>query len=455
MFRDPLTTDYLAEVARQGIDPDALRVHAERTVDLTNTVYQGRCLTRPAFLSASERVALEQDLSRLHGAMEALPERLFGGDLAAFARGMGLDDRQVAAVERSFDPELTRLARADIYHDGSAFRLMELNVGSSVGGMDCRLLNEALLRHPFVAEFVASHELSYVDGQGEGIATMRAECGLPPDRRLAVAAVDWPESFVEIDWLLHTSAAALAPYGIDAVACHLGQVRRRGGRVWVDDRPVDAIWRLFQLNDLRHPDGPRLIEPVLEAVARGEVTMFTPMATDLFSSKAVLAMVTDEAHRHWYDPATLASLDRLVPWTRIVRDEPVTFQGDRVELRELAASRREELVLKPTMLAGGKGVVLGWRVDADEWRRQVDQALDQPYVLQQRLRGEPEPFPTRNGLEPWLLRWGVFTFRSGFGGAMVIGSPDLSGGTLNVSGGATAGCCFHEPEGGPAPRPES
>ena len=48
-------------------------------------------------------------------------------------------------------------------------------------------------------------------------------------------------------------------------------------RVWLDDRPVDVIYRIFLIEDLLHPDGPRLIDPVLRAVERGEVKIFTPM----------------------------------------------------------------------------------------------------------------------------------------------------------------------------------
>jgi hypothetical protein len=72
--------------------------------------------------------------------------------------------------------------------------------------------------------------------------------------------------------------------------------------------------------------------------------------------------------------------------------------------------------------------------------------VDQPYVLQQRLVGAPEPVPAEGGLAPWLLRWGIFTGSQGFAGAMVIGSPDLSGGVLNIGGGATGGCCFYQPD---------
>ena len=47
------------------------------------------------------------------------------------------------------------LGTADIYHDGTNFRLMELNLGSPVGGQDNAMLNEVLLEHPAVAESAA------------------------------------------------------------------------------------------------------------------------------------------------------------------------------------------------------------------------------------------------------------------------------------------------------------
>jgi hypothetical protein len=444
MARNSLTERYLAEVDRRGVGPEELPGFAQDRLDLAGTFYRGRCLTRPAFLDREEVARLTGDLTRLRAALAALPDRLFGGDVAAFARALGMTEPQVAAVQRGGGAPVSRLARADIYHDGSDFRLMELNVGSPVGGLDNALLNQVLLDHPLVAGFVRDHSLSYVDTLAEAVATLRAECGLARDQKVFMAAVDEPASFAQIGHMLHHSAAALARYGIDAVACHLGQVRVSGGRVWFEDRPVDVLYRIFLLNDVRDPECAALIDPLLAAAQRGEVALFSPIGTDLYMSKAALAMLSDEANRDRLDPAELASLDRLLPWTRMVRDEPVTVAGRRVGLREYAIDQRPNLVLKPASLAGGTGVVLGWEMDDARWQAQLDQAMNGPYVLQQRLIGEPEPFPGADGPAPWLLRWGVFTAHDGYAGSMVIGSTDLSGGVLNIGGGATGGCCFHE-----------
>jgi len=444
MTRNAVTKRYLDEIARHGLDAGELPALADRSVDLGATSYKGRCLTRPVFLDQQERAQLEEDLGNLHAALAALPDRLFGGDLGAFARAAGMTDPQVAAILRGQGRGPSRLARADIYHDGIGFRLMEFNMGSAIGGLDNAMLNRALLAHPAVAEFVAANGLSYLDTMAETADTLRTESGIRGDARPVVAAVDWPASFADLEPQLRLSAQALGGYGIDAVPCHLGQLRVAGGRVWLQDRPIDAIYRVFLIEDLLDPEGPALIDPVLRAAERGEVAIFTPMDSELYGSKAALAMLSDEANRHRYDPAELASLDRLLPWTRMVRDGSVTVDGERVELPEFALDQRQDLVLKPTMLHGGSGVVLGWQVDADEWSRQLQAAMDGPYVLQRRIGAVPELFPAAEGTQPWLLRWGVFTVSRGYGGVIVGGSTDLDGSLQTAATGASLGCCFHE-----------
>lgn len=445
--RNPLAERYHDALDQHGVTAEQVVTTALGHVDLLATSYRGRCLSRPAFLSSQEQTRLAGDLDQLLAALTALPDTRFGGDLSEFARAVGMIEPQVAAIVRGSGSGPTRLGRADLYHDGTGFRLMELNLSSATGSLDNALLNRAFVAHPAVAEFTTEHRLSYVDTLAEVADTLRAECGVPEGQRPFVAAVDWPDSFPELEARLRTSAAAQARYGLDMAACHLGQLALKDGRVWLDGRPVDVIYRIFLLEDLASPEGPALIEPVLRAVERGEVKLFAPLESELFGSKAALAMLSDEAYRPRLAPEQLASLDRILPWTRTVRPGDVTVDGERVDLLEYALGAREELVLKPAHQHGGSGVVLGWRVEPDQWRRQVQGALGRPYVLQRRVRGVPELFPSGGELQPRLLSWGVFTCHRGYGGAVVRGTPDVDGDVVVIARGATAGSCFHQQSG--------
>ena len=443
MRRSELTDLYLAEAARRGLGPRELVDVATREVDLGATTYFGRCLTRPVFLSHAEQVQLAADLENLYRALTALPGRLFGGDIAAFARAVGMTEDQVTAILRAPSDRPTSFVRADLYPDPSGFRLMELNVGSTIGGGDNAMLNRGMLAHPFLAEFVRDHSLSYVDTLAEVANTIMAECGIGPNDGSLIAAVDWPPDVEEFSAVLHTSAVELKKLGLEMIPCHLGHLSLHDRRVWLGNRPIDVIYRVFMIANLRHPDGPTLIDPVLRAAERGEVKIFTPMESHLYSSKGALALLSDEVNRHLCTPAELASLDRLLPWTRMARPGPVTVDGERVDLLEYAEGNRENLILKPTARHGGLGVQAGWLTEPEEWARQLRASMNDGFVVQRRVRPLPEPFPGDRGPEPWVLAWGAYLCGGGYGGMWVRGTTDPDTGGVNMASGAHATCCFH------------
>jgi hypothetical protein len=321
---------------------------------------------------------------------------------------------------------------------------MEINMGSTVGGGDNAMVNRALLAHPDLAEFVRAHSLTYTDTLAEIANTIAADSGISPGDGSLIAAVDWPPAAPRFNAILQNSADELAALGLDFVPCHLRNLSLHDGRVWLGGRPVDVIYRIFMIEDLLDPDGPALINPVLQAAERGEVKIFTSMDSELYGSKGALALLSDEANRNLYTPAELASLDRLLPWTRMLRAGPVTVDGERVDLLRYATSHREDLIVKPTAMHGGLGILAGWLTDDQDWDRQLQARLGQPFVLQQRVRPEPELFPSEGGLEPWVLTWGAYLCGRGYAGMWVRGTADLDTGGVNIATGASATCCFTE-----------
>jgi hypothetical protein len=446
-----LTSRYLAAADTSGHRATRLVEVAHRLIDLAATSYDGDCLTRPVFLEHAEFSVLCDDLLALHAALASLPARLFGGDLAAFARAVGMTGAQVTAILRTGGRAPTRLGRADLFRDETAFRVMELNLGSALGGLDNALLNRAFLTDPVVAGFVTAHGLSYVDTMDVLVDTLRSECGIPAGARPLIAVADWPESFPVLERQLRASAAQLARYGLEAVPCHLGQLRAAGGQVWLDGRPVDVIYRVFLIKDLLRPEAGELADPVLRAAERGEVTFFAPMDAELYGSKGALALLSDEANRHLFSAAELASLDRILPWTRMLRPGPVTVGGRPADMAEYALAEREHLVLKPTALHSGAGVIQGWLTSPDDWQRQLRGAMGGPFVLQRRIRPLAEPFPGEGGLQPWVLWWGAFLGTPGYGGAIVRGSTDPDAGIKSMPHGSTGTCCFHQAEASSGP----
>ena len=439
-----LTEQYLAAFAASCLT--AAEFHAAYQPATVGTHFAGKVLTRPGLLERAQVQRLGGDLETLYQCVTSLPDRLFGGDLGAFALATGVPRQQVDAVVRGRGSTPSRLSRADLYLDDTGFRLMEFNMSAALGGIDTVGLMRTMLQHPFMAQFAAEHQLGYVDTMIEVAETLRAECGFPAGTKPFVAFCDWPASFAQIEPELRKNAASLTRLGMESIACHLGQLRvDEEFNVWLGEHRVDVVYRVFLMEDLLDEAGPGLIEPVLQAAERGKVRIFSPMDAELYGSKGALALLSDEANRDLFSEQDLECLDRILPWTRMVRPGPVTVDGRSVLLEEYAISAREELILKPVMLHGGAGVTPGWQTEPDEWAALVKEAMHQESVLQRRIHPHTELFPTDGGMTEYLLVWGAFLGARGYAGMYLRGVPaERSVAVLNIATGAVGSCCFHE-----------
>jgi hypothetical protein len=449
--RAALTASYLEAVRERGARPGELVGDlAESQAVLLNSFYPGiQYLSRPLFVGHQEASSLHADVETVRSALVSLPDRLYDGDFIAFARAAGAEGYEITAAAASRSSPVSPQARTDLYEDDSGFRLMEFNMGSALGGMENADLCRAMLRHPLLAEFAAAHRLGYVDTMREQVTNLRTATGFAPGSSPVVAVADWPSSYARrLGPYMHKLARRWRELGLDAHGCHLGELEVRGGRVWLAGRAVDVISRMFLLEYLLEPGAAELMEPVLGAAARGGVAMFTPLDSEVFGSKAALAMLSDERNRHLFTPAELASIDRILPWTRAVRPGPVTLEdGQRTDLLDYALGHAGDLVLKPALRYGGQDVLPGWHHQTTPglWRDRLEKALDGPFVLQRRIRPVPELFPGDPGREavPWIVAWGLYTGASGFGGIIIRAGAVESGlAVLNVSSGAHVGCCL-------------
>jgi len=432
---------------------NGLAVEADRASGVLATAHQStvassfgaRSLSRPTFLGRDEHAQLFADLERLHTAITSLPDRLFGGDLEALARAVGMTAAHARASTRARSAVPSRLCRADLYLDATGFKVMEVNFITNMGGLDNALLNRAMLDHPYIEQFATSHDLTYTDTLAELVDTMLTECKVPSGTRPVMATVDWPGPGFEAELpQLRKSLAVIEELGVDAYPCHLGQLRYADGRVWLGDRRIDFVYRLFLLDHLLEEQASVLLEPLLQAVERDEVKLFVPVEAEVFQSKGTLALLSDDANRHVLTDAERDTVDRLVPWTRVLRPGPTTVDGTSVDLEQYVLAQRDELILKPMLLFGGEGIVPGWQTEPHEWRDHVQTAMGGPYIIQRRIHPIPELFPTDDSAEPWILTWGAFLMQRGAGGIYLRGGRAGEAAVVNHATGATGTCGFFE-----------
>ena len=71
-----------------------------------------------------------------------------------------------------------------------------------------------------------------------------------------------------------------------------------------------------------------------------------------------------------------------------------THAGRPIDLVPFVHEAQSQLVLKPNDDYGGKGITLGWTVDAATWAVAIQGALASPYIVQERVAIPSEPYPS-------------------------------------------------------------
>ncbi|HEU5128401.1 MAG TPA: hypothetical protein VFU12_10465 [Glycomyces sp.] len=454
--RAGLAADYLAHLRRIGT-PLASLTAAARASETLAVAYRDRFLPAPVFLAADERRRIARDLSTVYRLLRELPKRRFGGDTAAMARAVGMNRHQVDLAVRAAADEtrpLVQLARADIYREADSFALLELNITSALGGFENADINRAMLAAAPLRRFTTERGLAYADTLAVIVAALRAECApfLPGGGRTPVVALaDWPESYKTYRPRLELLSRLLRRFGIDGVPCHVGEIDAAGPAVTARGRRVDAVWRFFLLEEVATADDFALIDPLAAAAEHGRTAVFSRFDAELYGNKGALAMLADPACRAELTGPERACLDRFLPATVPLTEADADWRGERIAPVPFALAHREDLILKPTLLHGGNGIVPGWQAGGDAWAAALADAADGPYVLQRRVRPAPDWFPGEDGEpEAFYLNWGAFTADpaltgpDGWAGCIVRGSGDSDVGVVSMGSGARVGCCFHE-----------
>jgi uncharacterized circularly permuted ATP-grasp superfamily protein len=146
---------------------------------------------------------------------------------------------------------------------------------------------------------------------------------------------------------------------------------------------VTLIYRRVLLHELLEES--EAARDLLQAYRDGAVCMVNSPRSKLLHKKAVLALVSDPDSGLTLSQEERKIVDATVPWTRLVRTGETAYYGRRVHVMEHVVAHQERMVLKPSDDYGGRGVVLGWEVSAEEWLRSLTDALDKAYIVQERV----------------------------------------------------------------------
>ena len=349
---------------------------------------------RPRFVSPEQYRLLSERSSLVLSALEKARVAAMADD--ELRSQFGLLDWEESLIHD--DPgfrDASPTSRLDAFFadgaDGEGLKFTEYNAETPAGAAYNDSLAEAFLSLPLMADFRRDYVcLPLPSGPGVEHALLDAYRQWSGSREAPrIAIVDWSDVPTQSEFILFRDF--FRQNGLVCVIADPREMEYRNGKLFAGDVHVTLIYKRVLIDELVKECG--LEHAVVRAVRDRAVCMVNPFRCKLLHKKASLAVVGDERNSRLFSETERRAVAMHIPWTRVVAERSTEFEGNQIDLLPFIADNRERLVLKPNDDYGGRGIVLGWTVTADKWEDAIREAVDSPYIVQQRVEIPEEPFP--------------------------------------------------------------
>jgi glutathionylspermidine synthase len=348
---------------------------------------------RPRFLSPAQYRFMQTRGAVVLSAFRKAHEAALADDAVLSQFGLLDWERQLVRVKTGFR-DASPVSRLDAFFvsDPGGLRFTEYNAETPAGGGYNDVLSEVFYGLPIMREFLRHWDVRPLPARHNVLHALIDAYEQWSGRRdrPAVTIVDWSDVPTQSEFLLFQDY--FNRQGCPCTILDPGEVEYSGGKLRGPGGTIELIYKRVLLHELVERSG--MEHPILRAVRDGAVCMVNPPACKILHKKASLAVLHDERNAHLFDAEEREAIGLSIPWTRVVQERRTTHEGRPIDLLPFMAEHREQLVLKPNDDYGGKGIVLGWEVDDDGWRRAIETALREPYIVQQRIALPKEAYPS-------------------------------------------------------------
>lgn len=208
-----------------------------------------------------------------------------------------------------------------------------------------------------------------------------------------IAIVDWDEVPTRTEFELFQEY--FAENGIQSIIVDPRRLTYENGRLQHEGFEIDLVFKRVLASELLQRAAD--VQPLIRAYEDGAICMINSFRCKIYHKKMIFGLLTDEQNSHYFTPEQLKFIARHIPWTRRVRSGLTTYNGQTIDLEKFVMENRDRLVLKPNDEYGGKGIAIGWESDSASWQTAWNTALQDPYVVQEKVTVAKEPFPTIQG----------------------------------------------------------
>jgi hypothetical protein len=345
---------------------------------------------RPIFVTERQYERVRRDATLTLSAIERLYRALMAdGNLRAELCLTPDEERLISIVPGFGAPDASGRLEASFDSSGE-FKFIEYNADPPSGIAYGDALSEIFMEMDVVREFARQRPLRRTEIRSCVLETLLCcyrEWGGRDRPHIAIVA--WNESPAAAEFEI--CREYFESRGYPTIIANPNELEYRGGWLRVRDFRISLVYKRIVAGELLCGGSGH---PLIRATQDRAVCAVNSFRAQMLMKKALFALLDDPQYESLFTGDEVEALRRRVPWTRVLREGFTNYRDRRIDLLDFIAGRREDLILKPNDDHGGRGVVLGWQCDDDDWNRAVKDALGASFIVQERVEALQEPFPT-------------------------------------------------------------
>jgi len=353
---------------------------------------------RPRFITADQYALIQRACGLVAGAAQRLAPTLL--EDAALRADLALTpgEERLIAMHPGYD-EPSAHSRMDTFLtvDGSSLQFVEYNAESPAAIAYEDVLSDVFEQLPAMRRFAERYKLSKLPARHHLLETLLAAWrAFGGSRAPTIAILDWKGLPTHSEFLLFQQY--FREHNLEAVICSPDELSYVDSQLYADAdgrrTPIDLVYKRVLTSEFLMRYGDAVFDhPLVLAYAAGKVCMVNSFRAKLLHKKSIFSLLTDDRLQDNFSSEERAAIARHVPWTRLLRAGETTYAGARIDLLDFTRKNQERLLLKPNDEYGGKGIIVGWETSAGDWEHSMQEALQSPFVVQERVEIAYEDYP--------------------------------------------------------------
>ncbi|PTX61384.1 hypothetical protein C8N46_10427 [Kordia periserrulae] len=339
--------------------------------------------------------------------------------------------------------------RLDLTHTEKGFKVLEVNIGSSIGGWQVQSFEKAIRKyHPYLSnpetatyfqsENSQENYLTFlIDKILAQVSSISGELNVfMPIEQIQSEKIK-KDSLDFFDVLLQKELQKRGLKG-KVFSDKLTALQLKQGKLYLNNTVVHGII-ILSLDQEEPP------VDVFRAFLMDQVYFPDNLALNLYGDKRNLGLLIELAAQEKFANEDNELILKSIPWTAEIKNRDIIHQKETVNLLDFIRKNRENLVIKSARGYQGKDVFIGKFCADAEWEEAISLALTETdFIAQEFSDSLNYVAPNKhNQWTPHKLIWGAFGFGDTYGGVWVrMSEVKTDVGIINSATGAVEGIVY-------------